>query len=66
MLISREPTEKKVQFRLRMSESVYDEIAEYCHWAGIRVRDYFIEQACKHIFAHDADWKEFKQNSKNK
>lgn len=65
MLIAREPgSEKKVQFRTRMSEQVFDEIIEYCEWAGIRFRDYFIEQACKHIFLNDEEWKVFKDKKK--
>ena len=38
-----------------MNESVYKEIDEYCQWAVIRVRDYFIEKACQHIFKNDED-----------
>lgn len=63
MLIPKEPgPEKKIQFRIRMSESVLNEISEYCQWTGIRVRDYFIEQACKFIFNNDEDWQKFKAN----
>lgn len=63
MLITKEPgIEKKIQFRLRLTESVYKEIDEYCQWAGIRVRDYFIEKACQYIFNQDEDWKKFKEN----
>lgn len=62
MLITREPNpEKKIQFRLRVNEAVFNEINEYCQWADIRVRDYFIEQACKYIFSNDAAWKTHKQ-----
>jgi hypothetical protein len=57
MLIIPEPSEEKIQFRLRISETVYQEIEEYCQWAGIKYKDYFIEQACKYIFANDEDWK---------
>lgn len=60
MLIAREPIDKKIQFRLRINEAIFNEIADYCQWAGIRVRDYFIEQACKHIFDNDAAWKRHK------
>jgi len=61
MLIMREPgAENKIQFRIRMTDSVYKEIDEYCQWAGIRVRDYFIEKACQHIFRNDEDWIAFK------
>jgi len=63
MLIAREPgAEKKTQFRIRMSQAVYDEISEYCQWAGIRFKDYFIEQSCKYIFSNDNDWKTYKEN----
>lgn len=63
MLIMREPgSENKIQFRIRMTESIYKEIDEYCKWADIRARDYFIEKACQHIFKNDEDWKNFKSN----
>ncbi|MBA2657859.1 MAG: hypothetical protein H0U70_12895 [Tatlockia sp.] len=61
MLIMREPgPEKKIQFRMRMNEALFNEITEYCQWAGIRVRDFFIEQSCRYIFKNDADWKLYK------
>ncbi|KTD30581.1 MULTISPECIES: hypothetical protein [Legionella] len=65
MLITREPSDKKIQFRLRMNESVFNEITDYCQWAGIRVRDYFIEQACRHIFINDTEWINHKQQRQN-
>lgn len=58
-------SEDKTQFRIRMTESIYKEIDDYCQWAGIRVRDYFIEKACQHIFHNDQEWIKFK-NSKDK
>jgi hypothetical protein len=66
MLIAREPgPDKKIQFRIRMNEAIYNEITEYCQWAGIRVRDYFIEQSCKYIFNNDAEWKRHKDQQKS-
>lgn len=66
MLIMRDPgSENKIQFRMRMKESIYKEIDEYCQWAGIRVRDYFIEKACQHIFKNDEDWLNFKTTRDN-
>ncbi|MDI1352056.1 MAG: hypothetical protein PSV35_04690 [bacterium] len=54
MLITKDPgSESKVQFRIRMNEAIYKEIDEYCQWAGIRVRDYFIEKSCHYIFKND-------------
>lgn len=65
MLIMREPgSENKIQFRIRMNESVYKEIDAYCQWAGIRVRDYFIEKACQYIFKNDEEWAKFKMSQK--
>ena len=67
MLIPKEPgPDKKTQFRIRMSEAVLQEISDYCQWTGIRVRDYFIEQACKYIFKNDADWQKYKEEQLNK
>ncbi len=65
MLIKREPgADKKMQFRIRMNKEVYDEITEYCQWAAIRYRDYFIEEACKHIFNNDEEWKKIRKTMK--
>lgn len=67
MLITKEPgAEKKTQFRIRMNNTTYDEITAYCQWAGIRFKDYFIEQACRYIFSNDEQWKKFKEHEDNK
>lgn len=61
MLIMPQPSEEKTQFRVRLSESIYKEIESYCCWAGIKYKDFFIEQACKYIFNSDEDWKKAKE-----
>ncbi|WP_419419568.1 hypothetical protein ACNVED_13835 [Legionella sp. D16C41] len=64
MLITREPVaQKKVQFRIRMSLKTYEEITEYCQWAGINKRDFFLEEACKYILNNDPEWIKHRQNS---
>lgn len=60
MLIIPEPNSQKSQVRLRLSVEIVKEIEDYIEWAGIKSKDYFIEQACKYIFNHDDDWKKFK------
>jgi hypothetical protein len=55
-----QPNDEKTQFRVRISNKITKEIEEYCEWASIKYKDYFIEQACKFIFNSDTDWKEFK------
>ncbi|STX52737.1 Uncharacterised protein [Legionella busanensis] len=63
MLIVPEPaTQKKIAFRIRMNIKTHEEIMEYCQWAGITYRDFFIEEACKYILAHDKKWNTYKQN----
>lgn len=62
MLIVRESNPQKTQFRIRMSQEIFDEISEYCKYTGIRFRDYFIEEACKYIFKHDKDWQSLKES----
>ncbi len=52
--------EKKLPWRIRLRESVCEEIEAYCEWAGITYRDYFLEQACMHIFSNDKEWCEYK------
>lgn len=52
--------ENKLPWRIRLRESICKEIEEYCEWAGITYRDYFLEQACAHIFNIDAEWREYK------
>ena len=61
MLILPEENRKKTQLRVRIGENVFKEIEMYCQWAGIKYRDYFIEQACQYIFANDNDWKKHKE-----
>lgn len=60
MLIFQEKEENKIQFRIRMQSSIFKEIEEYCQWAGIQYRDYFIQRACEYIFTHDEEWVKYK------
>lgn len=61
-LITPKPLEeRKIQFRVRLHSSVCQEIDEYCKWAGIKSRDYFLEQACAYIFSQDKEWYHHKQ-----
>ena len=60
MLIMPNESKEKTQFRVRMGEDTFKEIENYCHWAGIKTKDYFIERACQFIFSNDKDWKNFK------
>ncbi|MGQ3888377.1 hypothetical protein ACQUW5_05015 [Legionella sp. CNM-1927-20] len=63
MLITREPiAQKKIQFRIRMSVQIYEQVMQYCQWAGINKRDFFIEEACKYILNNDTEWIKYKQN----
>ena len=55
-----ESDEKKLPWRIRLRESVCHEIEQYCEWANIRYRDYFLEQACLHVFSTDSEWIEHK------
>lgn len=66
MLIMPQPNEEKTQLRIRISDTVLKEIEEYCRWADIKYKDYFIEQACKYIFTTDSDWKKYKDQAKKK
>ncbi len=63
MLITREPiAQKKIQFRIRMSVQIYEQLMQYCQWAGINKRDFFIEEACKYILNNDMEWINYKQS----
>ncbi|STX52735.1 Uncharacterised protein [Legionella busanensis] len=63
MLITREPiAQKKTQFRIRMNMQIYEQIMQYCMWAGINKRDFFIEEACKYILNNDMEWVKYKQS----
>ena len=67
MLIMPPSNEDKTQLRIRISNTVLKEIEQYCDWAGIKYKDYFIEQACMFIFNSDNDWKVHKEkHSKTK
>jgi hypothetical protein len=56
MLIYPEKDEDKIQFRIRIKASVYKEIEDYCEWAEIQYKDYFIQRACQYIFTNDESW----------
>lgn len=64
-LISKaEKDNDKDSWRIRMRKEVCQEVTAYCEWADIRYRDYFLEEACKYIFANDAQWVEYKNRTK--
>ena len=48
--------EEKTQLRIRLKSNICQEIEQYCQWAGIKYRDYFIEQACLFVFKQDKEW----------
>lgn len=48
--------EEKLSWRIRLRTSICSEIEEYCAWAGIRYRDFFVERAARHVFESDQDW----------
>lgn len=60
MLITQEKEDDKIQFRIRMHASVLKEVEDYCQWAGIQYKDYFIQRACEYIFKHDEEWINYK------
>lgn len=60
MLICPEKEEDKIQFRIRIKASIFKEIEDYCEWAGIQYKDYFIQRACQYIFANDESWIKYK------
>ncbi len=51
--------EEKIQLRVGLKSSICQEISQYCQWAGIKYKDYFIEEACKHIFQNDKKWQKY-------
>ena len=55
MLIYPEKEENKIQFRVRIRASVYKELEDYCEWANIQHKDYFIKKACQYIFRNDEE-----------
>lgn len=64
LIEQQKPNEEKASWRIRLRESVAAEIDAYCQWAGIKYRDYFIEQACMHVFRNDREWIEYNSKSK--
>ena len=62
-LISAQATNKKTKLKAKeINSEVYNEMIEYCEWAGLNDQAYFIEESAKNIFKNDADWKKFKKN----
>ncbi|CDZ76797.1 hypothetical protein BN59_01073 [Legionella massiliensis] len=62
MLIYQEKENDKIQLRIRLHTSVLKEIEDYCSWAKISYKDYFIQRACEYIFTHDEDWINYKNH----
>ena len=64
MLIFKEKEEDKIQFRIRMTTATLQEVEDYCKWAGIQYKDFFIQKACQYIFNHDEEWISYKDHNK--
>ena len=65
MLIYPEKEENKIKFRVRIRASVYKEIEDYCEWANIPYKDFFIKKACQYIFSNVEEWIHFKNQKIN-
>lgn len=61
MLIIPQDNTEKVQIRIRISQDTLEQISEYCEWADLKTKDYFIEQACQYIFSNDLEWQNRKK-----
>ncbi|MFC4892259.1 hypothetical protein ACFPDQ_04270 [Pseudofrancisella aestuarii] len=59
-LIKGRNREEKIPLRIRLSESVLNEMIEYMKWAEIKYKDHFIEEACRHVLKSDKKWLSFK------
>lgn len=45
------------KIKLEMDRDILSDINKYCEWAGISNIEHFIEEAAKHVFLNDKDWK---------
>lgn len=46
----------KEQIRLSIEKNIFEEIRQYCEWAGVQKADDFFEQAAQYILSKDKDW----------
>lgn len=51
---------KQSTIKIDLNETVICEITEYMKWAEIKYKDYFIEEACKHVLNNDPQWQKYK------
>jgi len=66
-IISNQIKTKKIKLKSQEIDSnIYDEINQYCEWVGIDDVSFFIEEAARHVFKTDADWKKHKKNVSEK
>ncbi|MFC4892261.1 hypothetical protein ACFPDQ_04280 [Pseudofrancisella aestuarii] len=62
-LITGKNKEEKIPLRIRLRESVFDEVTAYMKWAKIKYKDHFIEEACRYVLSLDKNWQKYKKEN---
>lgn len=62
-LIKGKNKEEKVPLRIRLNESVFNEMIAYMKWAEIKYKDHFIEEACRYVLSLDKKWQKYKKEN---
>ena len=66
-IINTQNKTKKIKLKTQEIDSnIYDEINEYCSWVGIDDISFFIEEAARHVFKTDSEWKKHKKSLSEK
>jgi len=64
-IINTQKKAKKIKIKPQeIDENIYKEINDYCQWVGIDDVSFFIEEAARHVFKTDSDWKKHKKTLK--
>ena len=66
-IINTQKKNEKIKLKAQEIDSdIHDEIKEYCSWVGINDISFFIEEAARHVFKTDSDWKKHKKSLNEK
>ena len=60
-LIKIKPTRNNQLIKTKIDAEVFQEVKDYCEWAGIFDLGFFIEEIAKCIFKNDIEWKQYQK-----
>lgn len=59
-LIEKKQKTEKADVRIKINQSIKNEVEAYCSWAGIEGLNHFFSEAAKVVLSKDKDWRQYK------